>query len=387
MIVASLRAGPSTRVIVALAQGRPLDSSDRPSLRQTATGSGETGVGAGASTRSTALESAACAGAAPGRCPMKPKSQRDAARDTLSREVGYVRKPHDGRLRVALAFPNTYFVGMSNLGFQTIYRLFNDQPDIVCERVFLPPKQELKQPGRVGRAHRVDRVADADSRLRRLRVFGLVRVGLHERPDAAAPGRPARARSRSHARPPAGADWRRGDVRQPRAARAVRRRDRRRRGRGADSPAGGRDAESTVARATCSRLLAPTRGFYIPSFYDVEYAADGTIARYVPKPGTGAPPVVRKAAIKTTEAVDPPSTSIFTPDTEFGSRFLIEVVRGCANLCRFCWAGYNYLPVRAFSTERILELARAARPHCAHAPGSCRSRSATTPRSNTSFAA
>jgi len=62
----------------------------------------------------------------------------------LSREVGYVRKPHSGKLRVALAFPNTYFVGMSNLGFQTIYRLFNDQPDIVCERVFLPPKQELQ---------------------------------------------------------------------------------------------------------------------------------------------------------------------------------------------------------------------------------------------------
>jgi radical SAM superfamily enzyme YgiQ (UPF0313 family) len=42
---------------------------------------------------------------------------------------------------------------------------------------------------------------------------------------------------------------------------------------------------------------------------------------------------------------------------------LIEVVRGCANLCRFCWAGYNYLPVRPFSTTRILELAEAARPH------------------------
>ncbi len=82
-----------------------------------------------------------------------------------------------------------------------------------------------------------------------------------------------------------------------------------------------------------------------------------------PKPGTGAPPVVRKAAVKTTEALDPPSTTIFTPDTEFGSRFLIEVVRGCANLCRFCWAGYNYLPVRPFPTERILELARAARAH------------------------
>jgi radical SAM superfamily enzyme YgiQ (UPF0313 family) len=39
------------------------------------------------------------------------------------------------------------------------------------------------------------------------------------------------------------------------------------------------------------------------------------------------------------------------------------VVRGCANLCRFCWAGYNYLPVRAFPTDRILEIARAARVH------------------------
>ncbi len=70
-----------------------------------------------------------------------------------------------------------------------------------------------------------------------------------------------------------------------------------------------------------------------------------------------------KAALKTAEAVDPPTTTVFTPDTEFGSRFLVEVVRGCANLCRFCWAGYNYLPVRAFPTERILERARAARAH------------------------
>jgi len=47
--------------------------------------------------------------------------QRERARDLLSKEVGFVRKPHADRLRVALAFPNTYFVGMSNLGFQTVY--------------------------------------------------------------------------------------------------------------------------------------------------------------------------------------------------------------------------------------------------------------------------
>src|SRR5688572_33508444 len=74
----------------------------------------------------------------------KWQKQRDRARDVLSREVGFVQKPHGARLRVALVFPNTYFVGMSSLGFQTVYRLFNDLDDVVCERAFLPPKQELQ---------------------------------------------------------------------------------------------------------------------------------------------------------------------------------------------------------------------------------------------------
>src|SRR6478736_6912945 len=75
---------------------------------------------------------------------MAARAQQERHRDVLSREVGYIRKPHGGRLRVALAFPNTYFVGMSNLGFQTVYRLFNEMEDVVCERVFLPPRQELQ---------------------------------------------------------------------------------------------------------------------------------------------------------------------------------------------------------------------------------------------------
>src|SRR5215470_2858480 len=74
---------------------------------------------------------------------MKSWAQRERAQQILAKEVGYVAKPHGDRLRVALAFPNTYWVGMSNLGFQTVYRLFNADPDVVCERFFLPPKQEL----------------------------------------------------------------------------------------------------------------------------------------------------------------------------------------------------------------------------------------------------
>ena len=74
---------------------------------------------------------------------MSSWTQRERARVTLAKEVGYITKPHGDRLRVALAFPNTYWVGMSNLGFQTVYRLFNASDDVVCERFFLPPKQEL----------------------------------------------------------------------------------------------------------------------------------------------------------------------------------------------------------------------------------------------------
>jgi radical SAM superfamily enzyme YgiQ (UPF0313 family) len=72
-----------------------------------------------------------------------PGSESNDGRAILAREVGAVHKPHGGRLRIALAFPNTYFVGMSNLGLQTVYRLFNADERVVCERVFLPPRSEV----------------------------------------------------------------------------------------------------------------------------------------------------------------------------------------------------------------------------------------------------
>ncbi len=292
---------------------------------------------------------------------MKPRHQREIAQEILSKEIGYVRKPHANRLRVALIFPNTYFVGMSNLGFQTIYRLFNDQPDIVCERAFLPPKQELaalREAGtRIVTLESQTPVADFDVIAFSVsfewdytNVLTMLRLA----------GVPLRAADRDYTHPLVVIGGAVTFVNPEPLAMF------------ADVIAAGEgevlvpalvDAMATSSRSEQLKRLAQARGYYIPSFYDVEYAADGTIVRYVPREGTGAPAVVRKAALKLTEAVDPPSTTIFTPDTEFGSRFLIEVVRGCANLCRFCWAGYNYLPVRAFPTERILALAQAARAH------------------------
>ena len=293
---------------------------------------------------------------------MKHWQQRERARGLLAREVGYVRKPHGGKLRVALAFPNTYFVGMSNLGFQTVYKLFNAEDGIVCERFFLPPKTELAAQRAAGAPvvtlesqtpiAEFDVVAFSVSfEWDYTNVLTLLRLG----------GIPVRAQDRTPRDPlvliggavtfvnpeplapfadviAAGE----GESLIPSLLRAF------------------TDAED---RDDLLRRLVAERGFYVPSFYDVQYGGDGTIAAYEPRAGTGAPPVVRKAALKTTEAVDPPATTIFTPETEFGSRLLIEVVRGCANLCRFCWAGYNYLPVRAFPKDRILEIAARAKPY------------------------
>jgi radical SAM superfamily enzyme YgiQ (UPF0313 family) len=293
---------------------------------------------------------------------MKSWEQSERARETLSKEVGYTRKPHGGRLRIALAFPNTYWVGMSNLGFQTIYKLFNAEDDIVCERFFLPPKQELAALS-ASRAPLLTLesqtpVSDFDIiafsvsfEWDYVNVLTLLRLA----------GLPSYAAERSSRHPLVIVGGAVTFVNpEPLAPFA----DVIAAGEGeALVPGLSRAFSAATDRADLLRLLSVERGFYVPSLYEPEYALDGTMTGWSVRPGVDAPVPVRKAALRTTEAVDPPATGIFTPDTEFGSRFLVEVVRGCANLCRFCWAGYNYLPVRSFPTERILELAEAARVH------------------------
>jgi hypothetical protein len=61
----------------------------------------------------------------------------ESYRRKLAAEEGWTRK-QGAQLRVALCYPNVYAVGMANLGFQSVYELFNRVPDVACERVFLP---------------------------------------------------------------------------------------------------------------------------------------------------------------------------------------------------------------------------------------------------------
>jgi radical SAM superfamily enzyme YgiQ (UPF0313 family) len=291
---------------------------------------------------------------------------KEQACATLAKEVGFMRKAHGDRLRVALAFPNTYYVGMSNLGLQTVYQLFNAHDDVVCERIFLPPKQQLKEQ----LASRTPMVTLESQTL--VRDFDVIAFSVSFEWDYTniltmlrLAGVPIRASDRTAHDPlvviGGATTFVNPEPLSPFADVIAA-------GEGEELVPGLLDAlREGRGRNDLLKTLASKRGFYIPSFYDVEYKPDGTILRFVPREGTGAPAAVRKAALATTATVEPPCTQIFTPDTEFGSRFLIEVVRGCANLCRFCWAGYNYLPVRAFPADRILERAREARAYSKHA--------------------
>ncbi len=293
---------------------------------------------------------------------MSSWQQRERARETLSREVGCIRKPHGHRLRIALAFPNTYFVGMSNLGFQTVYRLLNEPDEAVCERVFLPPKQDLQEALRTG-----TRLTTLESQLP-VADFDVLAFSVSFEWDYTnvvtmlrLAGLPVRSADRDQRHPLVVLGGAitflnpeplapfvdvvcvgEGEVLVPELLAA---------------------AVTAGGRAAILGRLAGRPGMYVPSLVDVAYNSDGTVERFVPAPGSGASARVGKAALRASDLAEPPSTTVFSPETEFGSRLLVEVVRGCANLCRFCWAGYNYLPVRAFDADRILRLAEQARPH------------------------
>ena len=286
------------------------------------------------------------------------------ARHRLAGERGTVVKDWGGRLRIALVFPNTYYVGMSNLGFQTIYWHLNQRPGLVCERAFLPDPDDLPEHER-RRApilslesqrplSEFDCVAFSttyeNDYLNLLRILELSGIPLRAADRAA--GDPLVAMGGvcawSNPEPVASfMDWfflGEGEESGPEVFELLQQI---------------REAEGQpeAVRQVFLGALCRIEGIYVPRLYDVKYHEDGTVAEVIPH--EGAPLPVRKRRLNNPNAYDTLSM-VRTVNTEFGEMALLEVGKGCGRGCRFCMEGEIYRPVRHRHTDAILRAAETA---------------------------
>jgi len=270
----------------------------------------------------------------------------------LAEEQGTVIKDWGGKISVALAYPNTYAVGMSNLGFQTIYRHLNAMPDVVCERVFMPEPADLDE------MRRAQLPPFSLESLRPLTDFHLVGFSVTYEGDyvnvlrlLSMAGIPLRAAERrphdplvlmggvcAFSNPEPIAPFMdfvvvgEGEELVVELIAAYR--------------AGYRD------RAELLASLAKLDGVYVPDRYHVEYAQDGAIADV--SAHEGAPTVVAKRRLRNVNAFETVA-AVKTAQAEYGHMALLEVGKGCGRGCRFCLEGQVYRPVRHRSVDALRE--------------------------------
>ncbi len=281
----------------------------------------------------------------------------DKRRKRLASEYGETWNPVPDGLRVALVYPNTYHVGMSNLGFQTIYHLLNRRSDISCERVFLPDREEREK---AGNARELYRSLESGSLLSSFDVlafsvsFELDYVHLVE---ILVGGQvPPLQKERHPDRDPQ--VWIGGVAvtlnPEPLADFA-------------DLIFVGEAEEllpETLDRiaaipgtplpppAELFPVLQDLPGIYIPSAYTFHYDRRGRVRKVDHAPGF--PERISRRWIRE-PARFPTLSRILTPETELNDMFLIELDRGCGRHCRFCAAGYLYRPPRYRPLPSVLE--------------------------------
>src|SRR5512136_2017968 len=262
--------------------------------------------------------------------------------------------PRNGSFRVALVWPNLYYVGMSNLGFQAVYRLLNRTPDVVCERAFLQDDEDKAELERTGRP-----LVSLETGTP-LRDFDAVAFSISFENDyrhvlqvLRLAGIPLRASERGPRDPlvilGGAATFLNPEPLAPFADLVA---------VGEGEPMVPRMMEALLGAADPRKgldLLRPTDGFYVPSRYEVRYHDDGTVAAY-----DGPGRVVRQRGWPGIMGF--PQSVVLTPHTEMSMKYMVEISRGCPCMCRFCWAGYNFLPVRGFSRRDLVARARDVRP-------------------------
>ena len=260
--------------------------------------------------------------------------------------------PHAGQ-KVAIVYPNTYFVGMSNLGLHIIYEEINLRNDSVCERIFLPEKKELEAYDKTKTPlmsvetqrpmHQFDVVAfDVTFEMDYFHIPLMLRHGRvpimgkdrTEFDPIVIAGGPCATFN-----PEPFADFidafiiGEGEGIVSSVLDIIR-----------DGKMEGLDRHAIL------RQLANISGVYVPSLYVPIYSDDGEFKGY--HIAEGAPKTIKRHFEMLTSGGE---TVVATNYTEFGAMYIIEVARGCGRHCRFCMAGYCFRVPRVRPLEILKE--------------------------------
>ena len=260
--------------------------------------------------------------------------------------------PHAGQ-KVAIVYPNTYFVGMSNLGLHIIYEEINLRNDSVCERIFLPEKKELEAYDKTKTPlmsvetqrpmHQFDVVAfDVTFEMDYFNIPLMLRHGRvpimgkdrTEFDPIVIAGGPCATFN-----PEPFADFidafiiGEGEGIVSRVLDIIR-----------DGKLEGLDRHAIL------RQLADVSGVYVPSLYVPIYSENGVFKGY--DIAEGVPKTIKRHFEMLTSGGE---TVVATNYTEFGAMYIIEVARGCGRHCRFCMAGYCFRVPRVRPLEILKE--------------------------------
>jgi radical SAM family uncharacterized protein len=271
------------------------------------------------------------------------QKNRKSPHGFVESEIGTIKKSSKARIGVALVYPNEYHIGMSNLGFQATYRLFNRMDEVACERAFLPRYNRQEE-------HRVQTIESSKA----IRDFDIIAFSVSFENDYPNilnilhdTGLPLNSSNREPPHPLVIAGGVACFLNPEPIAPFI------------DSFLIGEaeamldrfvgcllefDPGSKDGRKECLRAIAQNvPGAYVPAFYRSTYNADGTLSAF--EPIINVPHKIQRTFLKDLAEV-PTFSSIVTPNTTFDDTFLIEVGRGCPHGCRFCSTGFIYRPPR-----------------------------------------